>query len=428
MKLIFVLSTTYIILILINYLVLGKENDISKILNEFKTLNKNKKIVFWVSFFSFWPFYTLAYFRKLFYAILFFLVIFLSLFLRIKMEKKEKKWEVSNYSYSNLKAIKLIKIILISGMINSHNAVFSGAYGLFSNNKIKKNYENILSHFAFIKSTGISLNYLEFILNFTKKYRDDKIKKKIRLKIIIKFRRILNALIMAININFRTETQESTMRIIISNFKISTNGFSHDKIKNAIMKNGSNWTIEGEYTDKRLPWMKPHVFVMKDGNMGGYTSSYRVRSWDDKKYVKTYLCGLQPNGEKQYFLSIVRGHNFYNRFELNNELSYKTAKSFNLMYRDVYIGSELQRSILISSQDIEEAILKDYKITKTSKNIPKTLELTQEEIKIITDISPKELGEIAKETMSKEDLFNYQKRFYNKLIKPQSKDDYYYDI
>jgi hypothetical protein len=56
------------------------------------------------------------------------------------------------------------------------------------------------------------------------------------------------------------------------------------------------------------------------------------------------------------------------------------------------------------------------------------LELTQEEIKIITDISPKELGEIAKETMSKEDLFNYQKRFYNKLIKPQSKDDYYYDI
>jgi hypothetical protein len=125
-------------------------------------------------------------------------------------------------------------------MINSHNAVFSGAYGLFSNNKIKKNYENILSHFAFIKSTGISLNYLEFILNFTKKYRDDKIKKKIRLKIIIKFRRILNALIMAININFRTETQESTMRIIISNFKISTNGSSHDKIKNAIIKNGSN--------------------------------------------------------------------------------------------------------------------------------------------------------------------------------------------
>jgi hypothetical protein len=125
-------------------------------------------------------------------------------------------------------------------MINSHNAVFSSTYNLFSNNKIKKNYENILSHFAFIKSTGISLNYLEFILNFTKKYRNDKIKKKIRLKIIIKFRRILNALIMAININFRAETQESTMRIIISNFKISTNGSSHDKIKKAIIKNGSN--------------------------------------------------------------------------------------------------------------------------------------------------------------------------------------------
>ena len=344
------------------------------------------------------------------------------------MEKKEKKWEFSNYSYSNLKTIKLIRIILISGAINSHNAVFSGIYNFFSNNKKKKNYENILNHFAFVKSTGVSLNYLEFILNFTKKYRNDKIKKKIKLKIMIKFRRILNALIMAINVNFRTETQESTMRIIVSNFKISTNGGSHDKIKNAIIKNGSNWTIEGEYTDKRLPWMKPHVFVMKDGNMGGYTSSYRVKCWDDKKYVKTYFCGIQPNGKKQYFLSIVRGESFYDRFELNNEFSYKAARGFNLIYRDTYVGSELQRSILISSQDIEEAILKDYKITKTSKNIPKTLELTQEEIQIITDICPKELGHIAKETMSKEDLFNYQKRFYNKVIKPQSKDDYYYDI
>jgi hypothetical protein len=218
-KLISVLSTIYILLTLLNYFLLGKENDISRILNEFNALNKNKKIIFIISFFTFSPFYTLSYFFKLFFMLQIYLVVFMCLSLKIKIEKKIKNWNLCNYSYSNLKILNLISVIFVDGLINSYNTAFGNTYGVFSINK-KKDYKSILNHFAFVRSTGVSLNYLDFILNFTKKYKNEKINKKIKLRIIIKTRRILNTIIMVINVNFREETMECGMRIIVEDFKI----------------------------------------------------------------------------------------------------------------------------------------------------------------------------------------------------------------
>jgi hypothetical protein len=148
-----------------------------------------------------------------------YLVVFICLSLKIKIEKKTKNWNLCNYSYSNLKIFSLINVIFIDGLINSYNTAFVNTYGVFSINK-KKDYKSILNHFAFVRSTGVSLNYLDFILNFTKKYKNEKINKKIKLRIIIKTRRILNAIIMVINVNFREETIECGMRIIVEDFKI----------------------------------------------------------------------------------------------------------------------------------------------------------------------------------------------------------------
>jgi hypothetical protein len=135
MKLIFVLSTIYIILILINYLVLGKENDISKIFKDFNALSKNKKIIFITSFFIFWPFYTLAYTLKLFFVVQIFFIGILCLYLKIKIEKK---WNSCNYSYCNFKINKLTTIILIDGFINSYNSAFTSIYSIFSYKKKRK--------------------------------------------------------------------------------------------------------------------------------------------------------------------------------------------------------------------------------------------------------------------------------------------------
>jgi hypothetical protein len=134
---------------------------------------------------------------------------------------------------------------------------------------------------------------------------------------------------------------------------------------------------------------------------------------------------LQPSGKNQYFLHIIRGENFYNRFKIYNELSYQSVRAFNITHRNSFIGSELQKSILISSQNITEAILKDDKITKTVGNIEKTLVLTEEEIQIIKNMSHEELGKLAQENMYTQDLFDSQRRFYDKVVKPQYKEDYY---
>jgi hypothetical protein len=87
---------------------------------------------------------------------------------------------------------------------------------------------------------------LNFILNFTNNYKNEKINKKIKIKITIKIKRVLNAIIMIINSNFREETEQHEMRIIIQDFKISTNGHPKDKIK-SLLKNNAEWVIQGEY-------------------------------------------------------------------------------------------------------------------------------------------------------------------------------------
>jgi hypothetical protein len=51
---------------------------------------------------------------------------------------------------------------------------------------------------------------------------------------------------MIINSNFREETEQHEMRIIIQDFKISTNGHPKDKIK-SLLKNNAEWVIQGEY-------------------------------------------------------------------------------------------------------------------------------------------------------------------------------------
>jgi len=43
------------------------------------------------------------------------------------------------------------------------------------------------------------------------------------------------------------------------------------------------------------------------------------------------------------------------------------VKDYNISYRDEFIGAEMQKSILISSQNATEAIIKGELITKMDK-------------------------------------------------------------
>jgi hypothetical protein len=425
MKYIYVLSKIYTLITLLNYLILGKENDVSRILTQYNALSKNKKIVFVISFFTFWPFYTLSYFFKWFFIIQIYLVIFICLSLKIKIEKKTKNWNACNYSYSNLKIYEFISIIFTDGIINSYNTAFGNIYNLFSVKK-NKDYKNILDHFAFLKSTGVSLNYLNFILNFTQKYKDEKIKKKIKIKIIIKIRRILNAIIMVINVNFREETVECGMRIIIENFKIRINNDKIHVAQSIIKSNKGFWKMGGHYIDKNNPKRIPHVFMMNsNGDMLGLTSSRYVRVLGNNCNIRTNECGLQPRGKTQYAVQFIKGEEFENRFELNNDFSRKLVKDFDIEYRDKFTGAEMQKSILISSQDISEALVKGVVITKTEKKIEKTINLNSEQVEILKRFSNKEMGVMCRENMSDQDLFDSQRRFYDKVMRPQSKDNYY---
>lgn len=425
MKFIYILSKIYTLITLLNYFILGKENDVIRVLNEFNALSINKKIVFIISFFVFWPFYTLSYFFKCFFIIKICLVIFICLSLKIKIEKKTKNWDSCNYSYSNLKVYQLIKIIFTDGIINSYNTAFSNIYNIFFVKK-KKDYKNILDHFAFIKSTGISLNYLNFILNFTKKYKTEKIKKRIKIKITIKFKRILNAIIMVINVNFREETVECGMRIIIESFKVWINNDRINIAQSIIKSNKGVWTMAGHYIDKNHPKRIPHVFMMNNnGDMLGLTSSRYVRVLDNNCNIKTNECGLQPKGKIQYAVQFVKGKEFQNRFELNNDFSRKLVKDFDIEYRDKFTGAEIQKSILISSQEINEALVKGVSVTKIEKKIEKTINLDPEQVEILKKFSNEEMGLMCKQNISDQDLFDSQRRFYDKVMKPQLKDNYY---
>lgn len=424
MKFIFILSTIYILIKLLSYFILGKENDIARILNEFNALNKNKKIIFITSFFIFSPFYTVSYFFRIFYMGQISLVIFICLPLKVKIERKKKNWNSCNYSYSNLKINQLNRIIFTDGIINSYNTAFDGIYKMFSI-KNKKNYKNILDHFAFIRSTGISLNYLDFILNFTKKYKNEKIKKKIKLRIIIRFKRILNAIIMTINVNFREESLECSMRIIIKDFKVLINGNEKQCIQTIINTKGIIWKISGTYIDKNNPKLTPHIFAVKNNDNVGFTSTPQVRIWGTSDSVKSHPCGLQPSGRVQYCVPFIKGQGFENRFKITEDLSNKIVRDFDIGYRQKFIGFELQKSIFISSHDMTEGIMKGEKITKSNIEMKKSLKLDEEQMQVLKNISHEEMGELANKSLNDQDLFNAQRGFYDKVMKPQSKDNYY---
>jgi hypothetical protein len=64
-------------------------------------------------------------------------------------------------------------------------------------------------------------------------------------------------------------------------------------------------------------------------------------------------------------------------------------------------------------------------ITKSEKKIEKTINLNSEQVEILKRFSNKEMGLMCRENMSDQDLFDSQRRFYDKVMKPQSKDNYY---
>jgi hypothetical protein len=121
----------------------------------------------------------------------------------------------------------------------------------------------------------------------------------------------------------------------------------------------------------------------------------------------------------------VKGKGFEDRFEIKEDIPYKLVKDFNIGYREKFIGFETQKSIFISSHDMTEAVVKGRQITKHNIEIKKSLELDEEQMQILKNISHEEMGELAKKNLTDKDLFNSQRRFYDKVMKPQSKDNYY---
>jgi hypothetical protein len=231
---------------------------------------------------------------------------------------------------------------------------------------------------------------------------------------------------MVINTNFREETVECGMRIIIENFKIRINNDKIHIAQSIIKSNKGVWKMGGHYIDKNHPKRIPHVFMVNsNGDMLGLTSSRYVRVLDNNCSIRTNECGLQPRGKTQYAVQFIKSEEFENRFELNNDFSRKLVKDFDIEYRDKFTGAEMQKSILISSQDISEALVKGLLITKTEKKIEKTINLDSEQIEILKRFSNKEMGLMCRENMSDQDLFDSQRRFYDKVMKPQSKDNYY---
>lgn len=425
-KLVFFFSTIYVLIVLIRYFISDEENDITRILKEIKGLNKDKKRVFIIYFFLFSPFYPLSVLFRLFFFIIIILSILINLPLNMKMQRKIKDWNFCNYSYANLKIIQLILIINKDGLINCYNSAFIIIYKRFFP-KMKINYKDVLNHFTFIKSTGTSLNYLNFILNFTKKYDSRKIKKKPSLKVKIRIKRILNALIMVINSDFIRETSECTMRIIVKDFKISTNCKDIKCLENIINKKGALWKIEGFYVNKNDPKLIPHIYASRDNKMVGFTSSPRVRTWEKNVYVKSHLCGIQRKGNYQYCVPFEKGDRFDDNFEVYNHIPRDLGGKFVIGYRDEFIGFTVKNSMFLSSHNMNETLIKGEKVTKGSIEIKKILDLNDEQKNMLKSISNEEMGRLSKKHLKDEDLFYIERGYYDKVVKPKSKDDYYYD-
>ena len=231
---------------------------------------------------------------------------------------------------------------------------------------------------------------------------------------------------MTINSNFREETAECGMKIIIQDFKIWTNNDKIHLAESIIKKHKEVLVFGGRYINNNHPYRVPHVYMINSKrDRFGLTSSKYVKALNSNCSIKTNECGLQPSGKKQYSIQFIEDDGFQNRFESHTNFTRKNIKDFDIDYKNKFIGAKMQKSILISSQDVTQAIVNGELITRIDKRIEKTINLNPEQIEIIEKFSNEEMGIMCTKKMNIEDLFYSQRRFYDKVEKPKYKEDYY---
>ena len=213
-----------------------KENWINNIFIELKNLDKIKKIYFLFYMIIFITPWTLIILLEFFNMILLIILILISMFFRVELKMKFKKWRAENISTGYINFNDLLKIIIEDGFINIYNKNFRIIYIILSK-KHKKEYKENMEKVGFKWSTGFSYRYIKFIIKFTKNLDTEKINKKLKIKIITFIKRNLFALIHTINEDFEIYEENicEKIKIKIQNFKIEINGFDNKILEKIVM-------------------------------------------------------------------------------------------------------------------------------------------------------------------------------------------------
>ena len=417
---IFKLSIIIFFISLLSHLI-GKKSFLSDIIKDIIII-KNKKMILLITIIIISIItYPIIILPSIVYFTFLTITIISSLPLKSKIYPKEKIWRTENYGETDIKIINLIKIIINDFLINSHNKKFMTIYKIFFKNK--KDYKEITNNVAFRKTIGFPKTFAESIITFCKKYDNSRINKVWYLKIKIKLKRILWAILRTININFIEEDFKNDIKIIIENFKIKVNGFN-DLIKK-LSSNAKNNCFKGEIYDLKYPKKEPHIVIELDNRKYSLTTSKKVKAWNDNTWVETIECGKTNKEKTQYALPYSEGKGYENRYLLKENLSKKIIERFEIDNKNKFIGRQFQYSIMIQNKDIFKEIEK-AELTK-EKNIFKERNLytKEEELVILINTDHDKIGEEVLNNCSIEEKFYMQKEYYNKIQETKKEKNYY---
>lgn len=411
------LTVLIFIVSLIKYL-MGRDSFLKESIDNLLLMNRNKKRIY-LFLIILYPFYWIKVMLNLVFMIFITFVILFSIILNVDIKIKVKEWKIDNISYNNNTILEKISIIINDLLINSYNESFNRIYLYLQKKEKIKDYKIILEHIGFIKSLGFSKRYSDLIIDFLKVYDDRKINKSFKLRIKIRTKRILSAIILVLNKNAVNEQFLSNMKIKVYNFKITTNG-GLDKFIKVDLK-----VFAGQYHDSKRN-SDPHLVIrVKDGYWSG-THSPRVKTWNkNNEIVETIPCGYDNDGKKQYALPLNFIKNYENRFIHIPHYGYTINNAYNFNNFNSFLGTHMKIKLLIENQESLYAMEISENRNKIIDLRSKKINLEYEDKVYLEKINSKEFGGIIKENLSMSELFMLQRLRYDTVEKPKKEIGYY---
>ena len=418
----------------------GKKNYIYQLFEEIKKIKKKRKFLF--NLFIFLPMYIIWILFEIINKCVLLLCIFLCLPYNIDIKPKNTEYDLINFCDSNWKIKKIFITILKENFKISYNRNFSTIYKIIGK-KNRQNYINSIEMLGFKKITGVSLQYVLFIIKITNSQKNNVIKKVWHIRAKIYIRKFFLNILWNLNENYfeKIIVNLETIKIKINFFKVEINGSKNSKsIADNFRKAGVlDCKFLGQYKEIKNKSI-PHILIEIEKNnnklekkekiIASLTTKKNVNVWDKdgvKEQIETLDCGKTNSNKKQYALPLEIGENFKERYELQENFEKNVIIKFNIETKNEFLGKIIQVAANLKNSDIKEGILRDLNNKKININSESEKSLNNENLDIINWTSHRKIGEEAYKNLNMNEKFNIQNEFYNKVEKTK-KDENYYDI